>query len=1163
MSDRASDRRRGRLVCAVAGVAAVAGVMGVVSDASAVPRSWDDAGGSVSKLWSDFGNWSPDGAVGIDDIFIGNLADAAGDRTIADANYSIASLTITNGAAVIQSTDGGSLLANSRELIVNGATTVSGAGSEILVFGRNGGDGFDTDTLTLNSGAAFTLNSTTGLGQAVLEVDSGPMTINTGGVFRGTGRLDLEHAPASATSLLINDGTIEAFTASPLIFAPPAAGTLQLTASSANARFDWDGPSGNGIINVGGNQTLDVDISTGTDAFSGTMNLSTGSTLDMRDAWALDSGTINVKTPAFGLILPGQDPSPGAPARITGALWNMTGGEVNIDDAWDTLQSDSVWVATGGTINNSGKIIFNAPATFSSAVDFNMNGNGASMDVHANVTINTPDFNFDGNEAVTNITNINGHTLTLNLGAGADDFFGHTINLNSGSLVVTTLDDNWELNSFSTTNATGASQLGGESLRVNGVINVSGAGSILTVTTNTIFDSAASINVAADTRMTVANTNTYLGGGSYTGAGIFDPGQNVTIFSGTVNWNFGIVNLDKDGSATINVNNGATLAIAANSIDDFGDGFDGTLNIANTGTLRVSLAGGADFEVEQTGSINYTGDLTDNTFILPSTTGSALRLTENGQLNVAGLGTSGERVKVNGGIVNIAAAGRLTLDAGDHTPGNTNEIAGGVINGPGELRVGTGRMLRGFGTINSQINGQGSSRLVADGGTLLINGLLNGMNAIGADATGTLEFANPWDAVVVNRVELEGGTLAGATVTNNALGGIQGFGRVTATIINNTILIADRPGTLLIESLGSDWDGTTETGRLRATQGTLELRGAGGVFAFDGIVQADGGTVFTNGFALRFEPASELRITTGSFRSTHDTRLFGTLTTFGSPLSTIEVNGTFTFDNGSSTSLANNLLLKNTFTTVNAGATFAGAGGMINPLGSTFVPRNASNMNVGLLNSGDLAIELAATGRADVRDFEQTANGTMLVDIDGPLLSQFDRLFVNGNAVVDGTLSLDVDYNPAYGTVHTILSAVGGVTGIFDTVGGLEVSPTKYMAVIYTTNNIRVIAALPGDADLDTDVDFNDLLVLAQNFNASGKSWATADFTGDGASLFDDLLLVAQNFGTTLLADGTIGALEGVGDFDIAWQLARSVVPEPTTLGLVAAGSLLALRRRR
>jgi hypothetical protein len=58
--------------------------------------------------------------------------------------------------------------------------------------------------------------------------------------------------------------------------------------------------------------------------------------------------------------------------------------------------------------------------------------------------------------------------------------------------------------------------------------------------------------------------------------------------------------------------------------------------------------------------------------------------------------------------------------------------------------------------------------------------------------------------------------------------------------------------------------------------------------------------------------------------------------------------------------------------------------------------------------------------------------------------------------------------------------------------------------------------ATAGDANGDGNVDFNDLVRLAQNYNATGgKTWADGDFNGDGRVDFNDLVLIAQKYNTS------------------------------------------------
>jgi hypothetical protein len=59
---------------------------------------------------------------------------------------------------------------------------------------------------------------------------------------------------------------------------------------------------------------------------------------------------------------------------------------------------------------------------------------------------------------------------------------------------------------------------------------------------------------------------------------------------------------------------------------------------------------------------------------------------------------------------------------------------------------------------------------------------------------------------------------------------------------------------------------------------------------------------------------------------------------------------------------------------------------------------------------------------------------------------------------------------------------------------------------------------LSGDANHDRKVDFNDLAILAQNYNTAGKTFAQGNFDYDpsGTVDFNDLALLAQRYNTSL-----------------------------------------------
>jgi hypothetical protein len=57
---------------------------------------------------------------------------------------------------------------------------------------------------------------------------------------------------------------------------------------------------------------------------------------------------------------------------------------------------------------------------------------------------------------------------------------------------------------------------------------------------------------------------------------------------------------------------------------------------------------------------------------------------------------------------------------------------------------------------------------------------------------------------------------------------------------------------------------------------------------------------------------------------------------------------------------------------------------------------------------------------------------------------------------------------------------------------------------------------MAGDINRDRAVDFADLVVVAQNYGGTGKTFATGDLTADGKTDFADLVILSQNYGAAL-----------------------------------------------
>ena len=103
------------------------------------------------------------------------------------------------------------------------------------------------------------------------------------------------------------------------------------------------------------------------------------------------------------------------------------------------------------------------------------------------------------------------------------------------------------------------------------------------------------------------------------------------------------------------------------------------------------------------------------------------------------------------------------------------------------------------------------------------------------------------------------------------------------------------------------------------------------------------------------------------------------------------------------------------------------------------------------------------------------------------------------------------------------------------------------------TLNLVARGAIAGDANLSGMVNFDDLLILAQNYLTTNSGWLMGDFNRDLAVDFDDLLALAQNYQSN-------GLGSSASSFANDWALARSVAPEPTAL---ATSSLIAIGMRR
>jgi fibronectin-binding autotransporter adhesin len=107
-----------------------------------------------------------------------------------------------------------------------------------------------------------------------------------------------------------------------------------------------------------------------------------------------------------------------------------------------------------------------------------------------------------------------------------------------------------------------------------------------------------------------------------------------------------------------------------------------------------------------------------------------------------------------------------------------------------------------------------------------------------------------------------------------------------------------------------------------------------------------------------------------------------------------------------------------------------------------------------VVNSGGQVSPGASPGKLTVTgDYTQLPGGSLLIEINGPDQGlSFDWLAIGGSATLGGDLFLNIGYTPVNGSSFTILTADGGVSGLFNHVyaAGWDVVTT------YGANDVKV-----------------------------------------------------------------------------------------------------------
>ena len=1076
---------------------------GAITVTSGNLLTFQTTGGAVWNLdGGNLDNPTINAIVGDINFASGTLADAFdGEMNVGVGHY----LNFANGWQLgfggVLTLGGGTLVADRAE--VSGNASISGD-INVDKFGELDGQ------VTNNALADITINDTDD--RLDLGNSTGDLITYNGGDFTGGGKL-------------VQDGD--------------ATVTAGATVNIDVSQFDFDGDT-----------ISDTTIEPGA-----TMNITgTGITDAHNGVVTIDSGMLNVDTKL--LIL--NDP---LPPIILPQAWTMDGSLVFVDSGTNPVLTGSKLFLNGAI-----SVSLTGTAEIQSAIEFNPGSNteitsvsdrlilsgtttfdggtftgfgeleqAATANVISNTTIGVSTYDWDGSSG-TETTNINdGVTFTINSGVidNSGDGFDGTINVNGGSLAVNTtaawgMDGTMNL----ANGGGGIPAVSGQQMNVGGDIVATGGLSYINAPVS--FGSGANVSVDASSELELNGATTY-SGGSYTGDGTIQQDGNATVDAATT---IGVAEFDLDGTSGLTattLNDDLTLNVT--NIDTGNNNFNGTINI-NSGFAQLTVNTPDPWFLTNTLNITH-GVASANTSI------AGQDFTLSGTANINAWTGWDARANISG-TVNVNGAGNVfSVRGGDAV--DTNQLSGGTITGTGRLAVGTSKRLVGYGTIStSQLSLNLGGRLLADDGILTIDSSLisSTLSRIGTnDSDGTLNVVNAWNTSTYQALELNGGSVVGASITNNGL--TTGYGLIaTAGGFSNGGTLTANGGTLEIDPGGAlDLDGAGNTGTINALSGDVLVSKNAGLIGFAGQLNVGVG----QSFAMLFGGMDN----NGLINLTGGTVDIPSLNHFGA----IDVNSApsiiqaaTTFENGSTTVVNDNLVMYGDLL-LRPGATVSGSSGLVMSPGTTLHALDGATIEATLQNDGAVVLG-SSPGTLVVDDYEQTPGGQIEFELGG--LSQgaeFDYMNVSDTALLDGLLDVVLlgGYLPSIGDSYEIIAAGTSLTGTFSNIL-FPAIPGVGMGISYTASTATLNAGLLGDLNGDGFVGLDDLDIILNNWNAGVDAgvWGMGDPTGDGFVGLDDLDVLLNNWNA-----GTPPPTIDVAN-----------IPEPASVMCLTTGVGLLLRRR-
>ena len=139
-------------------------------------------------------------------------------------------------------------------------------------------------------------------------------------------------------------------------------------------------------------------------------------------------------------------------------------------------------------------------------------------------------------------------------------------------------------------------------------------------------------------------------------------------------------------------------------------------------------------------------------------------------------------------------------------------------------------------------------------------------------------------------------------------------------------------------------------------------------------------------------------------------------------------------------------------------------------------------------------------------------------------VSAMDKLFT----LYDTKLAAPTTVTTGNGTL-TWKYVAGGLPGVSGGVGSITGGAAAYYMQLNSAGG-GVETVLPGDANLDGQVDVNDLTIVLSHFAQTGMAWTQGEFTGDGTVDVNDLTIVLAHYGQSVGASaGSLAAVPEPG----------------------------------